>query len=146
MKISSGNIQGNWCVSLSCLWVVCLAFVFKQEYGKQLLQSTYFFLSKTCLAFRTGVYFVRFRRAKPRRTWSTRCAEEWARIKNASFQTTRVSRPPRPPRVCLRLPEKRKKIGLVLQASMYWAKNDCKACGFKRNNKYHVSQEFNVLF
>lgn len=39
-----------------------------------------------------------------------------------------------------------KKIGLVLQASVYWAKNDCNACGFERNNKYHVNQEFNVLF
>lgn len=39
-----------------------------------------------------------------------------------------------------------KKIGLVLQASVYWAKNDCNACGFERNNKYRVNQEFNVLF
>ena len=41
---------------------------------------------------------------------------------------------------------KREKIGLVLQESMHGAKNDCNVRGFERNNKYHVSQEFNVLF
>ena len=98
------------------------------------------------LSLQNGRLFCAFRRAKARGTCGTRHAEERAREK------TRLSKP-RVSRAlhahlafasaCLK---NAKKIGLVLQASVYRAKNDCNACGFERNNKYHVNQEFNVLF